>query len=108
MTVNPDVRKRDHELAAGAAYPPEHVIYRDVFDHFFQYLEELDHYLSVNLAQPRDIMPISYWLKPICFQQFDVEPNPFPAYLTKYRYVRVLDLIKRFGLNAKSGSISSK
>lgn len=57
----------------GMRYTREEVIYRDVFDRFFQFLEGVNAALDSGLYEAKDVKPLGYYLKVI------YEPRFLPA-----------------------------
>lgn len=39
------------------------VLYRDLFDYFFGYLERINHYIDIGLITAKDVSSLEYWLK---------------------------------------------
>lgn len=76
----------------------EEVLYRDLFDEFFAFLEEVDHYISRGLISVKDVSPLEYWLEAIAHPRFSQEPI-FLDYLQEYEFNRVFDLMEKFDIN---------
>lgn len=73
----------------------QQTLYRDLFDHFFGYLERVNHYISINLIDIRDLRSLSYWLDQIKQPRFVKEPV-FMKFIEAYEYGGVVELIDRF------------
>lgn len=71
-------------------------LYRDAFDNFFTYLENIESFIDNDLIEQKDVEPLNYWLRKI---QADVHLS-YLAYINKYKFDRVLHLMKRFHINA--------
>jgi len=73
------------------------VIYRDAFDHFFNYLELINHYISIKLIATSDVSNLEYWLKEIACSRF-TNKSIFKEFLEGYDYSGVIELMKRFNI----------
>lgn len=74
-------------------------LYRDHFDHFFDFLASVNHSISIKLIPVRDVKSLRYWLEQIAEPRFvldEEKPLVFLPYLEKYGYEGVLELMKRF------------
>lgn len=71
------------------------MLYRDLFDHFFDYLERIEHYISIRLVRLEDVRSLRYWLEQIAEPRFVEEPV-FREFLEAYGYRGVFDLVRRF------------
>lgn len=96
------------EILAEAMLPEEekgtfewqHVLYRDLFDGFFKYLERINHFISIKLISQRDVASLRYWLEQISAPRF-VESNErsiFLEFILRYDYSGVIDLMRRFDI----------
>lgn len=74
------------------------IVYRDSFDRFFQYLENLDHYINIGLIETKDITPIRYWLEQVNHYRFN-RKSMFTKYLTHYQFSGVFSLMKKFDIH---------
>lgn len=54
----------------GMRYTREQVVYRDVFDRFFQFLEGVNAALDSGLYEAKDVKPLGYYLKAIFEPRF--------------------------------------
>lgn len=71
---------------------------RDIFDRFFAYLEDIEHYLEVGLISKRQVKPLRYWLKEIADSRFSYKPI-FHDYLSYYGFDGVFRLLNRFQID---------
>jgi len=83
----------------------EEVVYRDSFDYFFNYLEDINHFINIGLVSIRDVESLKYWVKEIAMPRFAEEMDRpqrsiFGDFLESYRYIGVFDLMKKFRINA--------
>ena len=78
----------------------QHTLYRDLFDHFFEYLERIEHYLSIGLFSVGDVSSLRYWLAELADPRFLDGPDKlvFFAFLRRYEYDGVLALMRTFGI----------
>ena len=92
--------------ALGAAMSPEGemskfdwqaVLYRDLFDYFFSYLERINHYIDIGLITAKDVSSLEYWLQQIASPRFAKTPV-FRGFIQAYGYGGVLDLMKKYGI----------
>jgi hypothetical protein len=74
------------------------MLYRDLFDHFFEYLESINHDISIGLITVDDVGSIKYWLQQLAVPQY-VESNIFIDFLRYYNYNSVIELMGRFQIN---------
>jgi hypothetical protein len=84
-------------------YSWEQMAYRDAFDHFFEYLQDIDHYINRRLLTIEDVAPLRYWLEQLSRSRFISEAspeakNPFVPFLVKYHYPGVISLTDKFGV----------
>lgn len=82
-------------------YPFPQVLYRDYFDHFFGYLERVNHYLKINLFSEDDVASLTYWLRQVAAPRnapADVRASCFRDYVRDYGYTGVEELMNRFGI----------
>lgn len=70
-------------------------LYRDIFDHFFAYLERVNHYVRIGLIDIRDLQSLDYWITQIREPRFASEPV-FIRFIEAYEYSGVLELMDRF------------
>ena len=87
-------------------YNWQQTLYRDIFDHFFNYLENINHSISINLISQKDVESLRYWLKQIASPRF-VEQNKkslFMDFIKEYEYSGVLELMRHFGINSAGKS----
>lgn len=75
----------------------EEVLYRDCFDRFFSYLEEIESMLKLNLVSSEHVDGFAYWLEQIAHPRFS-DTNHFEQFLTTYGYTGVYELLCRFEL----------
>src|SRR5690606_12796756 len=72
-------------------------LYRELFDEFFTYLSDIDHFISIGLINLKDVSSLRYWLEQIANPRFTPEPI-FKHYIEFYQYNGVIDLMGRFGI----------
>lgn len=83
------------------------VLYRDVFDQFFTYLDRINHYINVGLFGIRDIEALRYWIQELQNPRYleagkDTQKfNPFLDFVDKYGYLSVKELMVKFALESK-------
>jgi len=87
--MSPEANKRDFAWQA--------VLYRDLFDHFFGYLERINHYIDIGLITAKDVSSIEYWLKQIASPRF-VRTPVFHDFIQFYGYGGVIQLMKKYGI----------
>jgi hypothetical protein len=78
----------------------QETLYRDLFDHFFAYLERIEHFLSIDLISLEDVASLRYWLGELAAPRF-VDRPIFIDFLRAYDYAGVLRLMERFELGPK-------
>lgn len=76
----------------------QHMMYRDMFDRFFSYLERIDHYISIDLISAGDVASLRYWIEQLERPRFlpENEQSLFRTFVTRYGYSGVSNLSKRF------------
>ena len=81
----------------------QHMMYRDIFDKFFNYFERINHYISIRLIAEKDVASLKYWLEQVSAPRFLPEDQKtlFMRFLKRYEYRGVLELMRRFGVGAK-------
>lgn len=79
----------------------QEMLYRDLFDHFFSYLERVNHYISIRLITVNDVSSLEYWLKQLASPRF-VDQPVFIDFLRAYDYTEVFDLMTRFNIDYRS------
>jgi hypothetical protein len=82
----------------------QHMMYRDIFDRFFGYLERIDHYIAIDLISARDVGSLRYWLEQIQRPRFlpSNEQSLFVRFIERYGYGGVNSLARR--LDARLGA----
>jgi hypothetical protein len=80
------------------SYTWQHTLYRDLFDHFFDYLERINHYITINLISTKDVSSLDYWLEQIASPRFldESKKNIFLGFISRYDYDGVIELMKKF------------
>jgi hypothetical protein len=73
------------------------VLSRDLFDHFFGYLERINHYIDIGLIAVKDVSSIEYWLKQIPSPRF-VRTPIFHNFIQFYGYEGVIALMNKYGI----------
>ena len=71
------------------------VLYRDLFDYFFGYLERINHYIDIGLITAKDVSSLDYWLRQIASPRFAKTPV-FHDFIQAYGYAGVVDLMKKY------------
>ena len=96
------VFKHDYEILNGALIPEtkkvnfskEEVVYQDIYDYYFDYLERVNHYIEIGLFSTKDVETLCYWVRLID------RPKPyykgsFESYLKEYEFDGVFDLFEK-------------
>jgi hypothetical protein len=73
------------------------VLYRDLFDYFFGYLERINHYIDIGLITAGDVSSLRYWLRQIASPRFAKNPI-FHSFIQAYGYAGVIALTKKYGI----------
>jgi hypothetical protein len=73
------------------------VLYRDLFDHLFSYLERINHYITIRLITVDDVASLEYWLRQLADPRF-VETPVFVDFLERYEYSGVFELMHKFNI----------
>ena len=81
----------------------QEMLYRDLFDHFFHYLERINHYITIRLITINDVVSLEYWLRQLAFPRF-VEVPVFIDFLQTYEYSGVFELMHKFKIDIKDDS----
>lgn len=76
---------------------PERILYVDVFDRFFEYLEQLYALVRNHLVEFKDMVPVNYWANRVYQIQVDGH-YVFQEYLKHYEYKGVLALVEQWVL----------
>ena len=76
-------------------YTIERMIYVDVFERFFQYLEDISSFIKIGLVKWEDIITICYWAEKLYNYKFNDKPI-FLDYLISYGYEGIIDIAKRY------------
>jgi hypothetical protein len=78
----------------------QHMMYRDIFDKLFAYLERTNHYIAINLISTRDVASLKYWLQQIRAPRFlpPEQQDVFLGFISRYGYSGVQQMMSRFGL----------
>ena len=86
--------------SAATRFEWQHMMYRDLFDHFFEYLERIEHYLSIGLFSVSDVSSLKYWLDALADPRFleGPEKEVFFDFLRRYDFDGVMALMRRFGV----------
>ncbi len=70
---------------------------RDCFDHFFGFMQMLEHYISINLIMFDDVKyPFSYFAR-----KLDAKHDVVEAFLTTYEYDKAKEFLNRFESRTK-------
>jgi hypothetical protein len=74
----------------------EEVMYRDLFDAFFSYLDEIERSLATGLVSPANLAGITYWINKVASCKVLPEgPLVFQPFVQKY-YPNVESLMRRY------------
>lgn len=86
------------EDADRAGWDWQHMMYRDIFDRYFEYLERINHYISIRLIFVHDVASLGYWLEQLDRPRFlpAAEQKLFREFIDRYRYDGVRELTVRF------------
>lgn len=78
----------------------EQVVYRDVFDRFFNYLGRIENMIQIGLISEGDVSSLEYWLCQISEPRFvpDEHRDVFLRFIQFYEYIGTQKLLERFGL----------
>lgn len=88
--MSPEVKMSEFDWQA--------ILYRDLFDYFFGYLERINHYIVIGLITAKDVSGLEYWLQQIASPRFTGTPV-FHDFIQAYGYTGVLDLMKKYEIN---------
>jgi len=73
-------------------------LYRDLFDEFFTYLEEVNHFIDIGLIEQGQVSALKYWLEELAAPRF-VSGSVFNAFIKHYGYKGVIRLMQKFGVS---------
>jgi hypothetical protein len=84
----------------------QHMMYRDIFDKLFTYLERINHYISIRLISPKDVGSLKYWLEQVRNPRFlpQEQRGLFLRFLNRYDYKGVHALMRQFGVDTVADS----
>ncbi len=76
----------------------QHMLYRDLFDHFFDYIERINHYIAIKLISESDTSSLKYWLEQIAAPRFAPpdQKSRFLSFIKRYEYDGVTEMMSRF------------
>jgi hypothetical protein len=77
----------------------QEVLYRDVFDHLFTYLDLVNHYIEIKLIKVDDVKILRYWLEQISHSELAGGRPIFRSYLKKFGYDGVNRLSQKLDVN---------
>jgi hypothetical protein len=89
-SMHPEIAPDD-----SGGFSPQEVLYRDIFDHLFAYLDRLNHYVEINLVDTKDLSILSYYLEQIARPRFTDHRPIFDDFIKSFGYDGVLRLRKR-------------
>lgn len=76
------------------------VLYRDVFDQFFTYLDRISHYINIGLFDVKDVQSLAYWLKQLKSSRYAIKDpatgktiNSFLKFIEAYDYKGTKNLL---------------
>jgi hypothetical protein len=77
------------------------MMYRDLFDHFLDYLERMNHYIKIRLISAGDVGSLRYWLEQLDRPRFlpANEQQLFRIFIDRYHYDGVRELMSLFLAN---------
>lgn len=89
------------EDADRSSWDWKHMVYREVFDRFFSYLERINHYISIDLISVSDVASLRYWLEQIARPCSLPQEHRtlFVCFMDRYRYSGVRELMGRFRIS---------
>jgi len=76
------------------------VMYRDMFDYYFGYLERINHYIDIGLISAIDVSTVRYWLAQIAHPRFSKD-QIFDGFLKGYGYIGVYELMDKYNVKHK-------
>jgi len=79
----------------------DRIVYVDVFDRLFQYLEQVDSFVDIGLVRSKDVLPLSYWADRVCRMSIGGR-KVFQDYLAHYQYSGVLCLADRYRRDSRT------
>jgi hypothetical protein len=85
------------EDSGKAEWDWQHMMYRDTFDKFFEYLERINHYITIRLVSEKDVASLRYWLEQLVEPRF-LPPEQrllFQHFIDRYHYQGVREMIGR-------------
>jgi hypothetical protein len=77
------------------------VLYRDIFDHYFNYLDLINHYIEIKLIKINDVKTLRYWLIQIAGSPLANEKPIFQDYIIKFGYEGINRLSNKLGVALK-------
>ena len=82
-------------------YSWQEAMYRDLVDRFCEYLQSLNHYVTIGLIDLRDISTIKYWLRELARPRFAStrDEQMFLDFIKVFAYPGVFKLMDRFGVD---------
>jgi len=84
-------------------FTEQEVMYRDIFDHLFTYLELMNHYVEIKLIRSDDISILKYWFQQIAGSELAHGKPIFQKFLQKFEYIGVNSLSKKLNVNPDNG-----
>jgi hypothetical protein len=89
------------EASERAQWAWQHMMYRDLFDHFLDYLERMNHYIKIRLISAGDVGSLRYWLEQLDRPRFlpANEQQLFRIFIDRYHYDGVRELMSLFLAN---------
>jgi hypothetical protein len=77
----------------------QEVLYRDIFDHFFTYLDLLNHYVDIKLISIDDISILKYWLQQVARPEIADKKPIFQRFIREFGYEGVNNLSRKLGVS---------
>jgi len=73
----------------------QEVLYRDIFDHLFTYLDRLNHYVEIKLINAEDLRVLRYYLQEVVSPRLADHQPIFNDFIEEFGYEGVFRLCKK-------------
>jgi len=73
----------------------QEVLYRDIFDHLFTYLDRLNHYVEIKLVNAKDLRILRYYLQEVVSPRLADHQPIFNDFIEEFGYEGVFRLCKK-------------
>jgi hypothetical protein len=77
----------------------QEVLYRDIFDHFFTYLDMLNHYVDIKIISVDDLSILKYWLEQINRPELAARKPIFQGFIRRFGFEGVTALSRKLGVS---------